>query len=76
MDIQNKMLLNSVVLSVMSTQHLVEEKKISDDEALKKFNKAFDTLIDLRYDCPDDDIEGYIDTVWDHIKLLSKIETA
>lgn len=75
MDIQNQMRLNSIVLNVMSVQHLVETKKISDKDALRNFNNAFDTLIDIRHDCPNDDIEGYIDTVWDHIELLNKIKS-
>ena len=71
MDIQNKMRLNSVVLNVMSVQHLVETNKIKDNEALRDFNKAFDTLIDIRDQCPEDDIQGYIDTVWEHIAKLT-----
>jgi hypothetical protein len=65
------MRLNSVVLNVMSVQHLVETNKIKDNEALRDFNKAFDTLIDIRDQCPEDDIQGYIDTVWEHIAKLT-----
>lgn len=71
MDRQNQMRLNGVVLNVMSVQHLVETSKISDKEALRNFNKAFDTLIDIRDECPKDDIQGYIDTVWEHIAKLT-----
>ena len=71
MDTQNRLRLNSVVLNVMSVQHLLETEKISDKEALRNFNQAFDTLIDIRYDCPDDDIEGYVSAVWDHIEKLT-----
>jgi hypothetical protein len=65
------MRLNSVVLNVMSIQHLVETSRIKDEEALRNFNKAFDTLIDIRDQCPQNDIQGYIDTVWDHIAKLT-----
>lgn len=71
MDIQNQMRLNSVVLNVMSVQHLLETSKIGEREALRNFNKAFDTLINIRDQCPKDDIQGYIDTVWDHIAILT-----
>jgi hypothetical protein len=55
----------------MSIQYLVEQSKIDDDEALRKFSKAFDTLVDIRDQCPDDDIQGYVETVWDHIAKLT-----
>jgi hypothetical protein len=71
LDIQNQLRLNSVVLNVMSVQHLLEIEKISDKEALRNFNKAFDTLIDIKDESPDDDIQGYIETVWDHIEKLT-----
>ena len=71
MDIQNQLRLNSVVLNVMSVQHLLEIEKISDKEALRNFNKAFDTLIDIKDESPDDDIQGYIEAVWDHIEKLT-----
>ena len=71
MDIQNQVRLNRVVLDVMSIQHLVETSKIDDKEALRSFNKAFDTLVDIRDQCPDDDIQGYVETVWEHIALLT-----
>ena len=71
MDIQNQRRLNNVVLNVMSIQHLVETNKISDKQALRNFNIAFDTLIDIKDESPDDDIQGYIDTVWDHIEKLT-----
>jgi hypothetical protein len=71
MDTQNQVRLNRVVLDVMSIQHLVETSKIDDKEALRNFNKSFDTLIDIRDQCPDADVQGYIDAVWDHIALLT-----
>jgi hypothetical protein len=71
MDIQNQVRLQRVVLDVMSIQHLVETDKIDDDDALRKFSKAFDTLVDIRDQCPDDDIQGYVETVWDHIAKLT-----
>jgi len=71
MDTQNQVRLNRVVLDVMSIQHLVETSRIDDDEALRKFSKAFDTLVDIRDECPDDDIQGYVETVWDHIAKLT-----
>ena len=71
MDTQNQVRLNRVVLDVMSIQHLVETSKIGEQEALRKFGKAFDTLVDIRDQCPDDDIQGYVETVWDHIANLS-----
>jgi hypothetical protein len=71
MDTQNQVRLNRVVLDVMSIQHLVETDKIDDDDALRKFSKAFDTLVDIRDQCPDDDIQGYVEAVWDHIAKLS-----
>jgi hypothetical protein len=55
----------------MSVQHLLEIEKISDKEALRNFNKAFDTLIDIKDESPDDDIQGYIEAVWDHIEKLT-----
>jgi len=71
MDTQNQVRLNRVVLDVMSIQHLVETDKIDDDDALRKFSKAFDTLVDIRDQCPDDDIQGYVEAVWEHIAKLS-----
>ena len=71
MDTQNQVRLNRVVLDVMSIQHLVETDKIDDDDALRKFSKAFDTLVDIRDQCPEDDIQGYVEAVWDHIAKLS-----
>ena len=71
MDTQNQVRLNRVVLDVMSVQHLLETSKIGDREALRKFSKSFDTLIDIRDQCPKDDIQGYIDAVWDHISVLT-----
>jgi hypothetical protein len=71
MDTQNQVRLQRVVLDVMSIQYLVEQSKIDDDEALRKFSKAFDTLVDIRDQCPDDDIQGYVETVWDHIAKLT-----
>jgi hypothetical protein len=55
----------------MTIQHLVETSRIDDEDALRKFSKAFDTLIDIRDQCPDDDIQGYVETVWDHIAKLT-----
>lgn len=71
MDTQNQLRLNSVVLNVMSVQHLLETEKISDKEALRNFNQAFDTLVDIRDQSPDDDIQGYVEAVWDHIEKLT-----
>jgi hypothetical protein len=71
MDTQNQVRLNRVVLDVMSIQYQVETRSIKDQEALRKFNKAFDTLVDIRDQCPDDDIQGYVETVWDHIAKLT-----
>jgi len=71
MDTQNQLRLQRVVLDVMSIQHLVETDKIDDDDALRKFSKAFDILVDIRDQCPDDDIQGYVETVWDHIAKLT-----
>jgi hypothetical protein len=71
MDTQNQVRLNRVVLDVMSIQHLVETDKIDDDDALRKFSKAFDTLVDIRDQCPEDDIQGYVEAVWDHIAKLT-----
>lgn len=71
MDTQNQVRLQRVVLDVMSVQYLVETNAIHNKEALRKFNKAFDTLVDIRDQCPDDDIQGYVETVWDHIAKLT-----
>jgi hypothetical protein len=71
MNIQNQLRLNGVVLNVMSVQHLLETEKISDKEALRNFNQAFDTLVDIRDASPDDDIQGYVEAVWDHIEKLT-----
>jgi hypothetical protein len=71
MHTQNQVRLNRVVLDVMSIQHLIETNAINDKEALRNFNKAFDTLIDIRDQSPDDDIQGYVETVWEHIANLT-----
>ena len=71
MHTQNQVRLNRVVLDVMAIQHLVETNAISDRDALRNFNKAFDTLIDIRDQSPDDDIQGYVETVWEHIANLT-----
>ena len=71
MDTQNQLRLNGVVLNVMSVQHLLETEKINEKEALRNFNKAFDTLVDIRDASPDDDIQGYVEAVWDHIEKLT-----
>ena len=73
MDIQNQFRLNRVVLDVIAIEHLIKTRKIDDNDALRNLNKAFDTLIDIRFDCPDDDIEGYVEKVWGHIEKLSGI---
>ena len=71
MDIQNQFRLNAVVTDVMTIEHLMAINKISEKDALRNFNKAFDTLIDIRYDCPDEDVEVYVSKVWKHIEQLS-----
>jgi len=71
MDTQNQVRLNRVVLDVIAIEHLLETSKIDDKDALRNLNKAFDTLIDIRYDCPDEDVEGYVSKVWSHIERLS-----
>jgi len=73
MDTQNQVRLNRVVLDVIAIEHLLETSRIDDKDALRNLNKAFDTLIDIRYDCPDEDIEGYVSKVWAHIEKLSGI---
>ena len=75
MNTQNRFRLNAVVIDVMTIEHLMAIKKISDRDALRNLNKAFDTLIDIRYDCPDEDIEGYVSKVWKQIEKLSGITT-
>ena len=45
--------------------------KLNERDALRNLNKAFDTLIDIRYDCPDEDVEEYVSRVWGHIEKLS-----
>jgi hypothetical protein len=74
MDIQAKFRLNRVVLDVITIEHLMAIKKISDKDALRNFNKAFDTLIDIRYDCPDEDIEDYVAKVWNQIEKLNGLQ--
>ena len=74
MDTQNKFRLNAVVLDVMTIEHLMAINKLSDRDALRNLNKAFDTLIDIRYDCPDEDIENYVAKVWGHIEKLSGMQ--
>jgi len=74
MDIQNKFRLNAVVTDVMTIEHLMAINKISEKDALRNFNRAFDTLIDIRYDCPHEDVEGYVSKVWKHIEQLSGIK--
>jgi hypothetical protein len=71
MDTQNQLRLNRVVMDVMTTEHLLDTSRIDDDKALRKLNKAFDDLIDIRYDCPDEDIEGYVSQVWGRIEKLT-----
>jgi len=71
LDTQAKFRLNRVVIDIMTIEHLMVIKKISDKDALRNFNKAFDTLIDIRYDCPDEDIEDYVAKVWNQIERLT-----
>lgn len=71
MDIQAKFRLNKVVLDVMTIEHLMAINKLSDRDALRNLNHAFDTLIDIRHDCPDEDIENYVSKVWGHIERLT-----
>jgi hypothetical protein len=73
MDIQNRFRLNAVVMDVMTIEHLMAINKLSDRDALRNLNKAFDTLIDIRYDCPDENIENYVAKVWKHIERLSGV---
>jgi len=73
MDIQNRFRLNAVVMDVLTIEHLMAINKLSDRDALRNLNKAFDTLIDIRYDCPDEDIEDYVAKVWKHIERLSGV---
>ena len=73
MDIQAKFRLNKVVLDIITIEHLMDTRKIDDKDALRNLNKAFDTLIDIRFDCPDEDIEGYVEKVWSRIEKLSGI---
>ena len=71
MDIQNRFRLNAVVTDVMTIEHLMAINKLNERDALRNLNKAFDTLIDIRYDCPDEDVEEYVSRVWGHIEKLS-----
>jgi hypothetical protein len=73
MDIQNQFRLNAVVTDVMTIEHLMAINKLSERDALRNLNRAFDTLIDIRYDCPDDDVEEYVSKVWKHIERLSGV---
>jgi hypothetical protein len=58
-------------MDVMTTEHLLDKSKIDEQDALRNLNKAFDALIDIRYDCPDEDIEGYVSQVWGRIEKLT-----
>ena len=71
MDTQNQVRLNRVVMDVMTTEHLLDTSRIDEKDALRKLNKAFDALIDIRYDCPDEDVEGYVSQVWGRIEKLT-----
>ena len=71
MDIQNQFRLNRVALDIISIEHLLETSKINEKDALRNLNKAFDALIDIRYDCPDEDVEGYVARAWGHIERLT-----
>ena len=71
MDTQNQLRLNKVVLQLLSVEHLFEQNKIGEQEALRKFNDAFDALIDIRFDCPDVDVEDYVSKAWEHIERLT-----
>jgi hypothetical protein len=71
MDKQNQVRLNRVVMDVMTTEHLLNTSRIDEKDALRKLNTAFDALIDIRYDCPDEDVEGYVSQVWGRIEKLT-----
>ena len=71
MNTQNQIRLNRVVMDVMAIEHLLDKSKIDEQDALRNLNKAFDALIDIRYDCPDEDIEGYVSQVWGRIERLT-----
>lgn len=71
MDIQNQFRLNKVALDIISIEHLLKTSKIDEKDALRNLNKAFDTLIDIRYDCPDEDVEDYVARAWGHIERLT-----
>jgi hypothetical protein len=71
MDIQNRFRLNKVALDIISIEHLLKTSKIDEKDALRNLNSAFDTLIDIRYDCPDEDVEGYVARAWGHIERLT-----
>jgi phage gp36-like protein len=71
MDIQNRFRLNAVVTDILTIEHLMAIDKLNERDALRNFNKAFDALIDIRYDCPDEDVEEYVARVWKHIEQLS-----
>lgn len=71
MDTQNQFRLNKAVIQLLSVEHSLEQSKIGEREALRKFNDVFDTLIDIRYDCPDEDVEGYVSKAWGHIERLT-----
>jgi hypothetical protein len=71
LDAQNQVRLNRVVLDVVAIEHLLETSKIDEKDALRDLNRAFDTLIDIRYDCPDENVEGYVSKVWGHIERLT-----
>jgi hypothetical protein len=58
-------------MDVMAIEHLLDKSKIDEQDALRNLNKAFDALIDIRYDCPDEDIEGYVSQVWGRIERLT-----
>jgi hypothetical protein len=71
MNTQNQVRLNRVVADLLNVEHSFEQNKIGEQEALRKFNNVFDTLIDIRYDCPDEDVEGYVSKAWEHIERLT-----
>jgi len=71
MNTQNQVRLNRVVSDLLNVEHSFEQNKIGEQEALRKFNNVFDTLIDIRYDCPDEDVEGYVSKAWEHIERLT-----
>lgn len=71
MDIQSRFRLNRVALDIQTIEHLLAINKIDERDALRNLNHAFDALIDIRYDCPDEDVESYVARAWGHIERLT-----